>query len=368
MTNNPGTRVGVIVSHPIQYFSPLFDLLNERGRMDLRVLYGNDAGLRPQLDPGFNVEYQWDLDLVSKHDHDFATRGDGASLRELLRGVVSTFRFVKSRDEFVIHGWVGALTVAAIAACWLLRKPYWLRSDTSARRHYRQWDPREFWPRLVYRRSRGALAAGQRNAAMAIRLGAPSAPVAPFAVDNARFARAARHPQPRDAPAVVFAGKFIPAKRPGDVLDAAKRLPAVKFLMVGGGPLDFELRTVAENLPNVTFGGFKNQTEMPAALATADVVLLPSEYEPWGLIVNEAMACGLVPVVSDAVGCAPDLVTGLGQTFPTGNIHALCGAIEAGLATAGARGTGVRLWERVEQFSLDACALAYESALTGRQG
>jgi len=317
------------------------------------------------MDPGFNVEYQWDLDLVSKHDHDFATRGDAASPPELLRGVVSTFRFVKARDEFVIHGYVGALTVAAIVACWLLRKPYWLRSDSSVRRHYRQQDPREFWPRLVYRRSQGALAVGERNAAIAMGLGAPSASVAPFAVDNARFRKAARDPQSHAATAVVFAGKFIPGKRPGDVLEAAKRLPDVKFLMVGDGPLDYELRTVAENLPNVTFGGFKNQTEMPDALAAADVLLLPSEYEAWGLIVNEAMACGLVPVVSDAVGCAPDLVSELGQTFPTGNIHALCGAIEAALATAGASGTGVRLWERVEQFSLKACALAYESALIG---
>ena len=357
------TRVGIVVSHPVQYFSPLFDLLHERGRVAVNVLYGNDAGLRPQWDPGFGVEHRWDLDLVAHHKHVFATCGEARSLRNALRGMFRTVRFVRTSDVLVIHGYVGALTFTVLLACWLFRKRYFLRSDTSVRSTYHVWDPREFWPRLVYRRSCGALAAGQRNAAVATSLGAPSATVAPFAVDNRRFREAAETVCASDIATVAFVGKFRPTKRPHDVVEAARRLPAVKFLMVGEGPLGDELRAAAQGLPNINFVGFVNQTRMPLVLASADLLVLPSQYEPWGLVVNEAMACGLVPVVSEAVGCAPDLVTGLGETFPTGDVEALCRAIERGLATARARETPARLRDRVDLYSMEACAQAYERAL-----
>ena len=79
-----------------------------------------------------------------------------------------------------------------------------------------------------------------------------------------------------------------------------------------------------------TFAGFLNQTQIADAYAAADVLVLPSDYgETWGLVVNEAMASGLPAIVSDAVGCAPDLVlpgrTGL--RHPLGDTAALGRAI-----------------------------------------
>ncbi len=59
----------------------------------------------------------------------------------------------------------------------------------------------------------------------------------------------------------------------------------------------------------ITFVGFLNQSEIPAAYAVSDCLVLPSDHgESWGLVVNEAMACGLPAIVSDLVGCAEDLV------------------------------------------------------------
>ena len=85
----------------------------------------------------------------------------------------------------------------------------------------------------------------------------------------------------------------------------------------------------------VSFAGFLNQGEIPAAYAACDALVLPSDYgETWGLVVNEAMACGVPAVVSDAVGCGPDLVEEgqTGMIFPLGDIPALARAIEAVLA------------------------------------
>ena len=77
------------------------------------------------------------------------------------------------------------------------------------------------------------------------------------------------------------------------------------------------------------FAGFKNQTELPAYYAAADLLALPSVSETWGLVVNEAMACGTPAVVSAAVGCAPDLIEEgvTGATFPVGDVPAFAEAV-----------------------------------------
>jgi glycosyltransferase involved in cell wall biosynthesis len=75
--------------------------------------------------------------------------------------------------------------------------------------------------------------------------------------------------------------------------------------------------------------GFCNQSMMPEVYAAADVLVLPSEHETWGLVANEALASGRPVVVSDTVGCAPDLAAdqSAGRVFPVGNVAALANAI-----------------------------------------
>jgi len=76
----------------------------------------------------------------------------------------------------------------------------------------------------------------------------------------------------------------------------------------------------------VSFTGFLNQTEIAQAYVAGDCLVLPSDYgETWGLVVNEAMVCGLPAIVSDRVGCGPDLVEeGItGSIFPFGDVDAL---------------------------------------------
>ena len=102
---------------------------------------------------------------------------------------------------------------------------------------------------------------------------------------------------------------------------------SIHLLMVGDGDLRPECESFArEHRLPVTFTGFLNQTELPAAYAVADCLILPSDYgETWGLVVNEAMACGLPAITSDRVGCHPDLVLpgSTGAVFPFGDVAAL---------------------------------------------
>jgi glycosyltransferase involved in cell wall biosynthesis len=80
---------------------------------------------------------------------------------------------------------------------------------------------------------------------------------------------------------------------------------------------------------SIKFLGFKNQTELPRYYDLCDVLVLPSVYEPWGLVINEVMNAGRAVIISDQVGCGPDLVhPGVnGYIFPAGDIAALARAL-----------------------------------------
>jgi glycosyltransferase involved in cell wall biosynthesis len=77
--------------------------------------------------------------------------------------------------------------------------------------------------------------------------------------------------------------------------------------LVGGGPLEPELRSAAEGKP-VTVLSWQSYDDLPRLYSEASVFVLPSVFEPWGLVVNEAMASGLPVVLSREVGCMPDLL------------------------------------------------------------
>ena len=109
-----------------------------------------------------------------------------------------------------------------------------------------------------------------------------------------------------------------------------------EVVFAGSGELEPELRQIAADASvRAEFMGFVNQSELPAVYGAADLLVLPSDgRETWGLVVNEAMACGVPAVVSDAVGCAPDLVEpgATGAIFPLGDVAALATAIETVLS------------------------------------
>ena len=169
----------------------------------------------------------------------------------------------------------------------------------------------------------------------------------PHCVDNDFFAGAARAAKERgdgirreagfaDTDVVfVFAGKLIAKKRPLDFLEALARVrrshPAVRGLIVGDGPLRGELEAYQRaNDTGCVMIGFLNQQEIARAYVAADALVLPSDSgETWGLVVNEAMACGTPAIVSDAVGCAPDLIEDgkTGFSYACGDVAALAGRL-----------------------------------------
>jgi glycosyltransferase involved in cell wall biosynthesis len=135
---------------------------------------------------------------------------------------------------------------------------------------------------------------------------------------------------PADAPVVLFCAKLQSWKRPLDLLRAfaASEVPGAHLIFAGEGPLRQELQTEAHSMGlngQVHFIGFANQTQLPEIYRASDLMVLPSEYEPFGVVVNEAMLCGCPVVVSDRVGAGYDLVSPgeNGFVFPFGDVDSL---------------------------------------------
>jgi glycosyltransferase involved in cell wall biosynthesis len=181
---------------------------------------------------------------------------------------------------------------------------------------------------------------GSRDFLLAMGVDQNRVVLTPFVVDNDWWRRAAASAHrestrrewriPLDAPVLLFCAKLQPWKRPGELLSAFLGLAVANahLIFAGEGPLRSQLQAdahAASMNDRIHFLGFANQSQLPAIYKAADVLVLPSSYEPFGVVVNEAMLCGCTVVVSNKVGAGRDLVVP-GQTgliYPSGDALAL---------------------------------------------
>jgi glycosyltransferase involved in cell wall biosynthesis len=348
--NNRRTRLAFLSSHPIQYHAGWFRAMALDPSLDLQVLYCRNAGPGEQAGAGFGVPFAWDVPLLEGYAHRFLRnvssrpgigRFGGLDTPEL-ETLIRQERF----DAVVVNGWHYKSAWQGIRACWRSHVPVLVRSDSHLRtaRHpiktlLKAAPYRWFIPRL-----NGCLAVGRWSSDYFLHYGARPEHVfvVPHAIDPSFASNAqqlsSKHGEFRSRwglqpgqTVFLFAGKFIAKKRPADFVEAVglahARDPRIVGLMVGDGPLRPSCeRLVQEAHLPIRLAGFLNQSEIAQAYLAADALVLPSDgEETWGLVVNEAMSCGRPCLVSDRVGCGPDLVvTGkTGFVFPLGDVEAL---------------------------------------------
>ncbi len=131
----------------------------------------------------------------------------------------------------------------------------------------------------------------------------------------------------------LFVGRLAPEKNVNGLLAAfaayRERGGAWDLVIVGDGPLSPDVRASAARIAGVTMVGFRRGKELLPYYAFASCFVLPSTREPWGLVVNEAMASGLPVLVSSACGCVEDLVAPdrNGWIFNASDKADLCGLL-----------------------------------------
>lgn len=376
----PRHRVAYLVSHPIQYQVPLLQRLAAHPEIALHVYFMDDQGARRRRDPEFGVSVQWDLPMLSGYQWTLLRNRSPLAARDsFLRFIHPTIVGALRRgryDAVIVHGYAHATEWLAFLGAWRSGTPILLRGESTLRPRRGGAAVKDVVLRALLRRIGGALAIGTLNREFYRAYGVPNDRIfpVPYAVDNARFLadaerwRASRTEVRRtlglaaDLPVVLYAGKLIPRKRPLDLVlayaeVAAAHPAALVFLGEGSERPALEAAIAQRGLSAARITGFVNQSEIGRYYAAADVLVLPSSHEPWGLVLNEAMCFGLPVIASDAVGAAPDLVRPgeTGFVYPTADVPALARALRRLLADPDERARmGARSRELVGAFSYDA--------------
>lgn len=128
-------------------------------------------------------------------------------------------------------------------------------------------------------------------------------------VQNNSFTFREKYKISKDEGVVLYSGRLIEIKNVELIIEAVSNLDRCTLMIAGEGVLKEHLMRVAEKFgSNVIFLGHMDEKELGSAYSSADCLVLPSSYEPWGLVVNEALSYSLPVVVSKHVGCAQDQV------------------------------------------------------------
>ncbi|MBD2187083.1 glycosyltransferase family 4 protein [Pseudanabaena mucicola] len=355
MSNIP--KVLIVATHPIQYQVPWFQALSQRNDISLDVLFLSILDAQQQ-GVGFGISFEWDIPLLDGYKWKVAK---DYLKQTIFKGFTSQYlskplQLLKELqpDVVILTGWQVLPLLQLLLACKILKIPCAVRGESNSLK------PRPFFISLLHQTIlnlyNAFLVIGKANHSFYLKNGVPIHKLfsCPYFIDNQRFRDTSiklmsQRQQLRDKWQISFSkvcfcyvGKLETKKRILDLLEALKNLKnssnydLIHILVVGTGELmELAQKFVSDHSLPVTFAGFLNQSEIVQAYVASDCLVLPSDYgETWGLVVNEAMACGLPAIVSDRVGCGLDLVESgvTGETFPFADSIALAKLLDVAIS------------------------------------
>jgi glycosyltransferase involved in cell wall biosynthesis len=323
-------RLAIITTHPIQYNAPLFKLLQERGKVLVKVFYTwGKKVMAEKHDPGFGKSIQWDIPLLEGYGYEFVeniAKDPGSHHYNGINnpGLIQSIKDWGA-DAVLIYGWAFKSHLKVIR--YFHRKiPVLFRGDSVSLSSLPPIKKiaRNFFLRWVYRNINYALYVGTHNKNYFEEFGLRESQLifAPHAVDNERFNIGVKNETGRiyewkqalgiNPGEIVFlyAGKLDENKNvrmAAEVFSELKNIHA-HFIIAGNGATEQQLKDDFSSNEKIHFLPFQNQSKMPVLYGLSDVFLLPSLSETWGLSINEAMACGKAILASSACGAATDVV------------------------------------------------------------
>jgi glycosyltransferase involved in cell wall biosynthesis len=389
-------RVLVVASHPVQYAAPVFRGMAEDSRLDIQVAYCSLQGAISGLDEGFGIEVKWDVPLLDGYPwiqvpNKSPRPGVGRFFGLFNPGLWKLIASGGHDAVVVLTGYVCLSFWIALIAAKLHRRPILFGTDAHGLfpldgKRWKAGLKRFAWPRL-FALADIVIVPSSRGVDLMRSLGIPDKRLVltPYVVDNDWWISQAEKVDrsevrrawgvPEDGAVVLFCGKLQPWKRPLDVLNAFAHADVAgsHLAFAGEGPLRRELELKAAWLgvaERVHFLGFTNQSRLPQVYRASDLLVVASDYEPFGVVVNEAMLCGCPAIVSDRVGAGGDLVlTGQnGHIFPCGNVETLSALLREVLSDRERlRGMGEAARQRMETWSphenIEGLTLAIQKAV-----
>lgn len=335
-------KLAILITHPIQYYAPVFKLLHERQNISIRVFYTWGEAAQQKFDPGFGKSISWDIPVLEGYPYEWVQNIASDPGSHHAKGIDNPGLIEQVNawqlDVILVYGWfykshLKALRYFKNKIPVIFRGDSTLLDDTGGFKAIL----RSIYLRWVYSHVDHALYTGTNNKAYFKKSGLKEAQLtfAPHAVDNDRFAVARADEAEtlrkqlgigNDEKLVLFAGKLENKKAPALLLQAFIEIdiPGTHLLFTGNGILEIELKNQASLHKNIHFMEFQNQQYMPVIYQACDLFCLPSNGpgETWGLAINEAMACGKAILISNKVGAGTDLVKEAenGSIFKAGDI------------------------------------------------
>ncbi len=346
-----------LITHPIQYYVPLYQQMSEDKDLNVKVFYCSDETIKGAIDKQFGVEVKWDIPLLSHYQYTFLKNyAINPSIHKGFWGLINPGLipelFKAQKGVVIISGWNNFSYLLGFLVAKISGHKTAIRCEAPFSKELTK---KKFKDKIRYLILKYILFkwftdyflfVGKQNYNFYKYFGVKDEQLifTPYAVDNDRF----RHEYEMATEklkysdmngyqkyfTVLFTGKLYHVKRPFDLLDSFNQLeiPYKKLIIVGDGVLrkQMEEYLVENKISNVEITGFINQKEIPKYYAKADVLVLCSESETWGLSINEAMNFDLPIVAYDSVGCAEDLIrNGVnGFVVEAKNVDLLAKAIE----------------------------------------
>lgn len=386
-------RLAIVVTHPIRYFVPLIQLLKNRGRLQLKVFYtyGPELLKTRKYDPLNWKKSEPDLPIFEGYEYTFVYNQAKNK---------STFKY-DGIDNPTLISEIQQWSPQAILICgWKFKShlrvmrhfkgkvPVHFRGDSTLLEgtgRYLIWKMiRRLFLKWIYSHIDIAWYVGVQNKVYYQHAGLLEKQLVfvPHSVDNNRFARTPERINqakllrtklniPLDAVVLLYAGKLIPAKGVLLLLDAfvKSNCNTTHLLFVGSGSLENQIKAAVKARENIHFLPYQPQTQMPLIYSIADVLILPSQSDTWGLVINEAMANGLAIVSTNMCGATYDLVENekngfIFNTNDSDRLTAIIQQLSADRKRVLEMGDYSR--ERIRSFSYEVAANAIEALLLKR--
>lgn len=355
-------KLAYFVTHPIPYQAPLLRKIANKDSIDFKTFFISDHTVRPYFDTDFNQTTKWDTSLLEGYDYVilkkiFKTNRLGFFI-PFVYGISKALR-EENWDAVWIHGYNHFSLIIALFLAPLYKIPVFFRAESTLLATKSNFI-KDIFIRLLIKLSSGLLYIGNSNKDYYLKYGATESQLffTPYAVDNEiyRFTNQEKEEISErlikeinideEAIIILFVGKLIDRKNPLLLLEAfyevIRQQPQNKFVLlyVGTGPVLEQLENKIKhyNLDSIVkIVGFKNERELRDYYAIADLLVIPSKEETFGLVVNEAMSAGTAIIASNVVGSSRDLViNGNGFIFESENLESLTSVLKKALSNKAA--------------------------------
>ena len=332
MKDQPPLQVTIWMNSPTFYQGDMFRALIASSQVDLEVIYAKSL-------TADRLQLGWRDDLGG-YPYRFLNK------RAPKLDAVRIARAQRHRIHIINGIWAEPSFAAALLTLALAGSKYALYSEAPDPTVVRSAGKRMLQGRMgraLAAKAMGVLPVSSLGADFYRRLGVLEPKIYPFGYFRSRARWTDRSGYFKDEAKIemVFAGQIIERKGLDILLDALgpvfDEYPSLTLTVIGDGDMLPRLRSLVEQrllTERVTFEGVIPPERIPARLAVADLLVLPSRWDGWGVVVNEALSVGIPAVVSDRCGAADLIQNGQnGYVFPSGDVDALRAALRSFLSS-----------------------------------